>query len=319
MPNPFVESRSEPVRAAGIEGISNDGALTVYFDGGCPLCRREVGLYRGLLAASPVAWCDVSKPAANLPASSDSKLLLARFHVRQADGQLLSGARAFIVLWAELPGWRWLARIGRVPGVAALMELAYRAFLRFRPALQRVAGAFEPGALFVPAEMVADLRSDHAGETGAVWIYRGVLAVSRDAGLREFARRHLDTEQHHLAQIGAVLPWPRRSRLLPLWRVAGFMTGALPALVGPRAVHATIAAVETFVDRHYQRQIDQISACPEALPLRELLQACQADERGHRDEALAAAGPAAPGRLQRAWLRAVAGGSAQAVRLARLI
>ena len=297
---------------------SNEG-LTVYFDGACPLCRREVALYRDLPAAVPVAWCDVSGPAVNSPEAPEHERLLARFHVRQADGQWLSGARAFIALWAELPGWRWLARVGRLPGMAALMELAYRAFLRIRPAMQRMARAFEPGALYVPADRVADLRSDHAGETGAVWIYRGLLAVSRDAGVREFARRHLATEQKHLAQISAVLPWPRRSRLLPGWRVAGFLTGALPALAGPRAVHATIAAVETFVDHHYQQQIDQLAGHPEAMPLRELLQACQADEREHRDEAITAAGPATPGWLLGIWLGAVSGGSALAVRLARLI
>jgi 3-demethoxyubiquinol 3-hydroxylase len=294
-------------------------ALTVFFDGACPLCRREVSLYRSLPTATPVAWCDVSRPAVNAPGSPEHERLLARFHVRQADGEWLSGARAFIALWAELPGWRWLARVGRFPGMTALMELAYRAFLRLRPALQRVAGAFEPGAVSVPADMVADLRSDHAGETGAVWIYRGVLAVTRDPGLREFARRHLDTEQRHLAQISAALPWPKRSRLLPAWRLAGFMTGALPALAGPRAVHATIATVETFVDQHYQQQIDLLAGRTEARPLHDLLQGCQADEREHRDEAMACAGQAAPGWLLRGWLRAVDKGSALAVGLARLI
>jgi predicted DCC family thiol-disulfide oxidoreductase YuxK len=62
---------------------------------------------------------------------------MARFHVRAADGQLLSGAAAFLALWAALPGWRWLARLGRLPGVAWTMERAYRLFLRLRPRLQR--------------------------------------------------------------------------------------------------------------------------------------------------------------------------------------
>lgn len=86
----------------------------------------------------------------------------------------------------------------------------------------------------LPAGLVADLRSDQAGETGAVWIYRGVLAVSRDPALRAFAQRHLATERRHLGLIEACLPAADHSRLLPLWRLAGWLTGALPALARPR-------------------------------------------------------------------------------------
>ena len=46
---------------------------------------------------------------------------------------------------------------------------------------------------------IRDLRSDHAGEAGAVQIYRGILAVSRNEVVRAFARQHMATEQRHLA------------------------------------------------------------------------------------------------------------------------
>jgi 3-demethoxyubiquinol 3-hydroxylase len=289
-------------------------ALTVLYDGACPLCRREVSVYRGLTPSQPVQWLDVSQPQAALPAGGSRSTYLARFHVQRSDGQMLSGAQAFVALWLVLPGWRWLGRLGALPGVTAVLEQAYRGFLHLRPALQRVAVAFE--APNIPADMLGELRSDHAGETGAVWIYHGVLAVARDAGVREFARRHRSSEQRHLQLVSAVLPWPRRSRLLVPWRAAGFLTGALPALFGPRAVYATIAAVETFVDHHYQQQIERLENRPEQAALRELLMTCQADECEHRDEALAHAG-AAPGLLLRTWCAAVGKGSALAVTLAR--
>jgi demethoxyubiquinone hydroxylase (CLK1/Coq7/Cat5 family) len=298
------------------------GPLTVLYDGACPLCRREIALYRGLPASQPLAFVDVSDTAVATPPGTDRARLLARFHVLRADGSLASGARGFVALWAALPGWRLLARVAALPGVTPAMELAYTAFLRVRPAMQRVAAAFEPPVMLVPASLRADLRSDHAGETGAVWIYRGVLAVARDAGVRAFARRHLATEQEHLRLVTPLLPWPQRSRLLVPWRLAGFLTGALPALVGPRAVFATIAAVETFVDHHYQQQLDHIDALPApqhaaAVPLRALLARCQADECAHRDEAAALGRAAAPGPLLRAWCAAVGSGSAVAVALAR--
>jgi demethoxyubiquinone hydroxylase (CLK1/Coq7/Cat5 family) len=102
-----------------------------------------------------------------------------------------------------------------------------------------------------PRRLRRELRTDHAGETGAVMIYHGILAVSRDPALRAFASHHLATEQRHLADIEKVVPKRWRSRLLPLWRLSGWLTGALPAFVGARATYATIQAVETFVDRHY--------------------------------------------------------------------
>ena len=297
------------------------GALTVLYDGACPLCRREISLYRGLPASQPLAFVDVSDAATALPAGTQRAQLLARFHVQRPDGTLADGARGFVALWALLPGWRWLARVAALPGVTPLMEAAYRGFLRLRPQMQRFAAAFEPASLPVPAALVGELRSDHAGETGAVWIYRGVRAAARDDGVRRFAQAHLATEQEHLRLIAPLLPWPQRSRLLPLWRVAGFLTGALPALAGPRAVYATIAAVETFVDRHYQQQLDQIDALPaaeqaRAAPLRALLARCQADECHHRDEATALRGTP-PGPLLRGWCALVGSGSAAAVVLAR--
>ena len=52
-----------------------------------------------------------------------------------------------------------------------------------------------------PAWLVGEMRSNHAGETGAVMIYRGILKVSRDETVIAFAQRHLATEQEHLALI----------------------------------------------------------------------------------------------------------------------
>ena len=79
--------------------------------------------------------------------------------------------------------------------------------------------------------MVRELRSDHAGETGAVYIYKGIRAVARwrqDAELLAFARQHGDTEAEHLHLMEDWLPAERRSRLLVPWRMAGWMTGRCP-------------------------------------------------------------------------------------------
>ena len=134
---------TEPVNAA----VNETPPLTVLYDGACPLCRREIGIYRGLQPLrpdSPVCFADVSDAALPLPPGTTRAQLLARFHVRGRDGELLSGAQAFLALWAALPGWRWLSLVGRLPGAAWVMERTYRLFLRWRPTLQRWAFRLDP-------------------------------------------------------------------------------------------------------------------------------------------------------------------------------
>ena len=105
--------------------------------------------------------------------------------------------------------------------------------------------------------------------------------------------------------------------MLPIWRLAGFLTGALPALLGPKAVYATIEAVETFVDRHYEEQVQALASQPSLQSLRQTLLECQADELVHRDEAAGARGPEQPGVLLRLWCSVVGRGSRAAVAVCR--
>ncbi len=171
----------------------------------------------------------------------------------------------------------------------------------------------------LPSWVFADLRTDHAGEVGAVCIYQGVLKFARDPVLRAFAEHHLTTEQKHLRLISGWLPPAHYSRLLPLWRLAGFLTGALPALFGSKAVYATIEAVETFVNHHYEDQIRALDSQPHLNDLLQTLLDCQADEVAHRDESAAARGPNRPNLVLRAWCAMVGTGSKAAVSLIRHI
>lgn len=155
--------------------------------------------------------------------------------------------------------------------------------------------------------MLSCLRSDHAGETGAVYIYRGIRAVSRSDTLREFARQHQLTEERHLEIMKQILPREYRSRLLILWRVSGWLLGALPALFGAGAVYRTIDAVESFVDRHYLDQIERLQGRTRYRELYDILVACRADELQHRDEARDKLW--VPGPLGRWWVAIVGTGS----------
>lgn len=116
--------------------------LTVLYDGSCPLCQREIAHVKGLAqrrSDSSLCFIDISSNAdSDNNFAADRAKLLARFHVQCADGSRLDGAQAFVAMWSRLPGWRYLALLARLPGVLVMMELAYRVFLKLRPALQAI-------------------------------------------------------------------------------------------------------------------------------------------------------------------------------------
>lgn len=115
---------------------------TVFFDGSCPLCRAEIAHYRRGAGAERVAFVDASRAGAadRLGPDLSREAALRRFHLRDRDGRLVSGAAAFARLWSFLPGWRWLGRVvelrlsGRQP-VLWIAEGLYRLSLPLRPRL----------------------------------------------------------------------------------------------------------------------------------------------------------------------------------------
>lgn len=108
-------------------------AAEVFYDGACPVCRREIAFYQERLDTD-AAWRDVSCEAPEgLDEGLDRETLLARFHVRRADGQIASGPAAFFAIWRGSARWGWLARaLDRQP-ILAIGEAVYALFLWARP------------------------------------------------------------------------------------------------------------------------------------------------------------------------------------------
>ncbi len=121
-------------------------ALTVYYDGACPVCSREIAHYQRLPGAQACQWVDAAQcpPEALGPGLARAQAL-GRFHVRLPDGRLLDGAAGFAALWQAMPGWRWLGRLAASAPVRPLAALAYNAFLLlrrlWRPSAPRQAGS----------------------------------------------------------------------------------------------------------------------------------------------------------------------------------
>lgn len=117
---------------------SNQVNATVYYDGGCPVCSREIAMYQRQPGADGVAWVDVTRcSASELGPDLTRENALARLHVRMAGGGLVSGAEAFTALWRALPRWAWLGRLLGTSATLWLLEGAYRGFLWARRSWRR--------------------------------------------------------------------------------------------------------------------------------------------------------------------------------------
>jgi predicted DCC family thiol-disulfide oxidoreductase YuxK len=116
--------------------------VTVWFDGGCPLCVREIALMRRLDRRGRIDFVDVADGASGCPI--DRGALLARFHAADADG-LHGGAAAFAAMWRAIPVLRPLGLVARNRRVLAVLEWMYVRFLRVRPRLQAVVRRWDAG------------------------------------------------------------------------------------------------------------------------------------------------------------------------------
>ncbi len=150
------------------------------------------------------------------------------------------------------------------------------------------------------------LRVDHAGEYGAVAIYRGQQAVfARHAKTKAMAAQLAEMEaeeQKHLDAFDNLLI-ERRVRptaMTPIWNVAGYGLGVVTALMGEKAAHACTEAVETVIEQHYGAQVEEIK--DEDPELAATFAQFREDELHHRDIAIEGGAKDAPayGLLSRA-------------------
>jgi len=149
-----------------------------------------------------------------------------------------------------------------------------------------------------PNTIAQMLRIDHAGEYGAVAIYKGQQAVfKRSQSTQDIAAQIAEMEaeeQKHLNAFDELLIERnvRPTALAPIWNVAGYGLGVATALMGEKAAHACTEAVETVIEQHYAEQIEATrdsdpELCATFAEFRE-------DELHHRDIAVEGGAQEAP-------------------------
>ena len=112
---------------------NNSSLITVFYDGACGLCSKEINHYRKIAPPDVFNWQDITKCDSQLKAEgitlADGLKLL---HAKNTDGTIHIGVDAFILIWQQLNRWRILAVLVSIPGVRQIVDFAYRSFANRR-------------------------------------------------------------------------------------------------------------------------------------------------------------------------------------------
>jgi predicted DCC family thiol-disulfide oxidoreductase YuxK len=106
--------------------------IEVFYDGACPLCRREINFLRRRDKHQNILATDISEETfepscIGIPMSD----LMDHIHGRSADGTILKGVDVFRQLYSAV-GFGWIIPITRLPGIRHVLDAAYDVFARNR-------------------------------------------------------------------------------------------------------------------------------------------------------------------------------------------
>jgi len=139
------------------------------------------------------------------------------------------------------------------------------------------------------------MKVDHAGEHGAICIYRAQrwFARWRAPEMLPELDRFLAHERGHRALFGAELArrGQRRCRSYFWCGLGGFVLGAATGLAGRQVIAATTVAIERVVLRHMHEQVRELT--PHDVEAVRTLRLIIAEEQEHHDLSAARLQPAA--------------------------
>ena len=103
--------------------------ITVFYDGICGLCSKEINHYRSIAPEGLFNWQDITTSSEQLNKRGVSLAQgLKRLHATDDNGKIHIGADAFILIWRQLPRWKWLATIVALPGIRQFAHWIYAIF-----------------------------------------------------------------------------------------------------------------------------------------------------------------------------------------------
>lgn len=132
------------------------------------------------------------------------------------------------------------------------------------------------------------IRVDHAGEYGAMRIYQGQLAATKDPRTKALISHMQEQEQRHLAFFEEEMK-SRKVRptvLLPLWHYGSYALGFVTALMGKKTAMLCTQAVEEVIDEHYAEQSLSLRENKDEAELLERIEEYRAEELEHKELAI---------------------------------
>ena len=98
--------------------------MKVYFNNSCKICKAEIDLYKKE-KVNQISWIDITdNQNAQMETKKDDKELLRRLHVEK-DGKIFSGAKAFLIVWKNIPKYRLLYSIFKLPVIFQIFSFTY--------------------------------------------------------------------------------------------------------------------------------------------------------------------------------------------------
>lgn len=126
--------------------------ITIFYDGQCPLCAKEVAWLQNKAPAGRMLFQDISVPVFDPSIYGKTMAaMMAELHVLDDDGNWYTAMDSTRLIYREI-GLGWLVAPTRLPGLKQLFDWAYATFARFRPRLQKNHGQCE----VIPMRMQAD-------------------------------------------------------------------------------------------------------------------------------------------------------------------
>ena len=107
--------------------------VTVYYDGKCGLCQKEISHYKKIADDGQFVWSDIAHDATPLSLLGVSQMAaLRRLHATDSNGRLHIGVDAFILIWQQLPRWHLLAILVGIPVLRQTAAIFYDRFADYR-------------------------------------------------------------------------------------------------------------------------------------------------------------------------------------------
>jgi predicted DCC family thiol-disulfide oxidoreductase YuxK len=106
--------------------------IEAFFDGACPVCRREMAWLRRWDRHCRIRFTDIAAAdfrAGEYGVTRDE--FMTQIHARLPDGSWVRGVEVFRRLYTAV-GWGPIVWLTRLPIVSSLLDVAYRVFARNR-------------------------------------------------------------------------------------------------------------------------------------------------------------------------------------------